>query len=159
MRNDVPKEKELVAQIGTKNIPCHIAIIMDGNGRWAKMRNLPRTEGHKRGKDSNRKTRLPFSPDHSLFAYLQFEDEFLKKEIGVKVRLETNLLPERFMDEYGQDREPGVAVLNGKIAFRFLDFHFQYMVRNITDKVYRSMGDYDMPGRTFWWGIYWEFFD
>ena len=27
----------------------HIAIIMDGNGRWAKHRNLPRTMGHKRG--------------------------------------------------------------------------------------------------------------
>ena len=30
-------------------IPRHIAIIMDGNGRWAKKRNLPRTEGHRRG--------------------------------------------------------------------------------------------------------------
>ena len=27
----------------------HVAIIMDGNGRWAKARNLPRTAGHKRG--------------------------------------------------------------------------------------------------------------
>lgn len=31
------------------NIPAHIAIIMDGNGRWAKKRNLPRTAGHKVG--------------------------------------------------------------------------------------------------------------
>ncbi len=30
-------------------IPVHIAIIMDGNGRWAKKRNLPRVAGHKRG--------------------------------------------------------------------------------------------------------------
>lgn len=29
--------------------PAHVAIIMDGNGRWAKRRNLPRTAGHKRG--------------------------------------------------------------------------------------------------------------
>lgn len=29
--------------------PVHVAIIMDGNGRWAKRRNLPRTAGHKRG--------------------------------------------------------------------------------------------------------------
>ena len=28
------------------NIPKHIAIIMDGNGRWAKARNLPRSMGH-----------------------------------------------------------------------------------------------------------------
>ncbi len=33
-------------------IPHHIAIIMDGNGRWAKERGLPRTEGHRRGADS-----------------------------------------------------------------------------------------------------------
>ncbi len=30
-------------------IPRHVAIVMDGNGRWAKQRGLPRTEGHKRG--------------------------------------------------------------------------------------------------------------
>ena len=32
-----------------RNIPKHIAIIMDGNGRWAKEKNLPRNEGHRRG--------------------------------------------------------------------------------------------------------------
>jgi len=31
------------------NLPAHIAIIMDGNGRWAKRRGLPRTAGHKAG--------------------------------------------------------------------------------------------------------------
>lgn len=113
----------------------------------------------KRGEDSERRLRLPFSPGHSLFAYLQLEDELLKKEIGVKLRLETKVLSERFMDEYEQDREPGVAILNGKITVRFLDFHFYYMVRNITDQVYRSMGEYHMPGRSSWWGFYWEFFD
>ena len=30
-------------------VPVHIGIIMDGNGRWAKQRNLPRTSGHKEG--------------------------------------------------------------------------------------------------------------
>ena len=32
-----------------KNIPQHIAIIMDGNGRWAKKRGLPRIAGHRAG--------------------------------------------------------------------------------------------------------------
>lgn len=36
--------------------PQHIAIIMDGNGRWAAARNLPRTAGHKAGADALRKT-------------------------------------------------------------------------------------------------------
>ena len=35
--------------IDRNNIPQHIAIIMDGNGRWAKQRGMKRTEGHKRG--------------------------------------------------------------------------------------------------------------
>ncbi|MFZ2863300.1 MAG: undecaprenyl diphosphate synthase family protein, partial [Ignavibacteriaceae bacterium] len=34
------------------NIPVHIAIIMDGNGRWAKKRGLPRVAGHKKGVDT-----------------------------------------------------------------------------------------------------------
>lgn len=37
------------------NIPKHIAIIMDGNGRWAKKRNLPRTLGHREGAKALRK--------------------------------------------------------------------------------------------------------
>ena len=35
--------------------PCHVAIIMDGNGRWAQARNLPRTAGHQRGAESVRR--------------------------------------------------------------------------------------------------------
>ena len=39
----------LLSEIKSAQIPAHIAIIMDGNGRWAKQRNLPRTSGHKEG--------------------------------------------------------------------------------------------------------------
>ena len=35
--------------------PAHVAIIMDGNGRWAKARGLPRFEGHRRGVDAVRR--------------------------------------------------------------------------------------------------------
>lgn len=38
----------------TDNLPNHIAIIMDGNGRWAQSRHLPRTAGHKKGMDAAR---------------------------------------------------------------------------------------------------------
>jgi undecaprenyl diphosphate synthase len=37
-------------------VPRHVAIIMDGNGRWAAARGLPRTEGHRRGVEALRKT-------------------------------------------------------------------------------------------------------
>src|SRR5216117_3357841 len=35
-------------------LPAHVAIIMDGNGRWAKQRHLPRVEGHREGAESVR---------------------------------------------------------------------------------------------------------
>jgi undecaprenyl diphosphate synthase len=35
-------------------LPTHVAVIMDGNGRWAKQRNLPRIEGHRNGAESVR---------------------------------------------------------------------------------------------------------
>ncbi|MFW5883411.1 MAG: isoprenyl transferase [Verrucomicrobiota bacterium] len=37
-----------------EGVPAHVAIIMDGNGRWAQQRNLPRIEGHRRGVDNAR---------------------------------------------------------------------------------------------------------
>ena len=50
-------DKKLIEEVKAKgNIPQHIAIIMDGNGRWAKKRSLPRVAGHKRGVDSVRET-------------------------------------------------------------------------------------------------------
>jgi len=43
---------ELYPQNNDFVIPCHVAIIMDGNGRWAKARGLPRIAGHRRGADA-----------------------------------------------------------------------------------------------------------
>ena len=40
---------EQASLIDTEHLPRHIGIIMDGNGRWAKARDLPRTEGHREG--------------------------------------------------------------------------------------------------------------
>src|ERR687893_2304872 len=46
----------LVRQINFDRLPKHVAIIMDGNGRWAAQRHLPRVEGHRAGIDSVRDT-------------------------------------------------------------------------------------------------------
>lgn len=40
--------------MASEGVPKHVAIIMDGNGRWAQQRGLPRTEGHSAGADSVR---------------------------------------------------------------------------------------------------------
>ena len=42
-------EESLLSGIDAKRLPRHIAIIMDGNGRWAKQRGKPRVEGHRAG--------------------------------------------------------------------------------------------------------------
>src|SRR5260370_6786384 len=42
--------------IGEFSIPRHVAVIMDGNGRWAAARGLPRGEGHRRGVEALRRT-------------------------------------------------------------------------------------------------------
>ena len=42
-------DAELLVQVRTQPVPRHVAIIMDGNGRWARSRNLPRVAGHREG--------------------------------------------------------------------------------------------------------------
>jgi len=83
-----------------KIYPQHIAIIMDGNGRWAKKRNLPRTEGHRVGIDNIRDiiraaeelklgyiTFFAFStenwkrPKHEVSMLMVSLERFLKKEL------------------------------------------------------------------------------
>src|SRR5689334_5528466 len=50
------KEAEVYSKLDPARLPKHIAIIMDGNGRWAKRRHLPRIAGHKAGVDAVRST-------------------------------------------------------------------------------------------------------
>jgi undecaprenyl diphosphate synthase len=47
-------EDTLARQIHFDRLPAHVAVIMDGNGRWAAQRHLPRVEGHRAGIDSVR---------------------------------------------------------------------------------------------------------
>ena len=50
-------------------LPSHIAIIMDGNGRWAEQRNLPRSIGHKKGVNRAKEI-VEFSAENSSIEYL-----------------------------------------------------------------------------------------
>jgi undecaprenyl diphosphate synthase len=83
------------------SVPTHVAIIMDGNGRWAKQRHLPRVEGHRNGVESVRAivraageagvkylTLYAFSvenwnrPKDEVDTLMQYLARFLKNEIG-----------------------------------------------------------------------------
>ena len=49
------KRKPAAPQVDFTRLPCHVAIILDGNGRWAKARGLPRTAGHGAGAEAFRR--------------------------------------------------------------------------------------------------------
>jgi len=49
-------EEALRASLDPTRIPRHVAIVMDGNGRWAEVRGLSRLEGHRAGRESIRRT-------------------------------------------------------------------------------------------------------
>ena len=49
------KKRKIAEEMDMSNIPQHIGIIMDGNGRWAKKRGLPRSAGHRAGAETLKK--------------------------------------------------------------------------------------------------------
>ncbi len=120
-------------------LPTHVAIIMDGNGRWAKQRHLPRVEGHRNGVESVRSvvrtcgelgikylTLYAFSvenwnrPKDEVDTLMKYLARFLKNEIGElnrnNVRLEAigqiYRLPE-FVQEQLQKTKAALAKNNG----------------------------------------------
>ncbi|HDZ91825.1 MAG: isoprenyl transferase [Deltaproteobacteria bacterium] len=89
-----------MTRIDPKQLPAHVAIIMDGNGRWAKRKGLSRIHGHQRGADTVRKivtfsreigirflTLYAFSeenwkrPAHEVKALMKLLNRFLKAEL------------------------------------------------------------------------------
>ena len=58
-------EKGAAGFVGGSRVPRHVAIIMDGNGRWAKQRSLPRAAGHRAGAEAVRRA-LQAAADHGV---------------------------------------------------------------------------------------------
>ena len=96
---------------GPAKIPQHVAIIMDGNGRWAKQRGLPRLEGHRRGVETVRTvvdaarelgvryiTLYAFSvenwkrPAEEVSGLMGLLDYFLKRELNNLIKNRVRLL-------------------------------------------------------------------
>src|SRR5690625_4835493 len=68
-------------QYELENIPDHVAIIMDGNGRWAKKRGLPRIAGHKEGMDVVKEIVIAASNLNVEILTLRSEESRVGKEI------------------------------------------------------------------------------
>jgi len=60
-----PEGAEQLANAGARTVPRHVAIIMDGNGRWAAARGLPRVAGHRAGAEAVRRA-LQAAVDHGV---------------------------------------------------------------------------------------------
>lgn len=80
------------------NVPTHIAIIMDGNGRWAKKRGLPRLQGHYAGVNAVRKVieaSLDFNIKYlTLYAFSTENWDRPKKEVNGLMRLFPKVIEE-----------------------------------------------------------------
>ena len=85
------KDDKNEQELDMNNIPKHIGIIMDGNGRWAKARNLPRTMGHRAGVETIRviiKECERLGVEHlTLYAFSTENWKRPKKEVGALMKL------------------------------------------------------------------------
>ena len=146
-------------------LPTHVAIIMDGNGRWAKERGLPRVEGHRNGVESVRAvvraagevgikylTLYAFSvenwnrPKDEVDTLMKYLARFLKNEIGELTRNNVRLevigqiyrLPE-FVQEQLKKTQAALAKHNGLTLILALSYGGRQEivegVRAIADKV------------------------
>lgn len=88
-----------IADIKSKKIPAHVAIIMDGNGRWAKHRNLPRIAGHHEGMKTVRKiTRIASDLGIQVLTLYAFSTENWKRP---KIEIDFLMkLPGEFLSTY-----------------------------------------------------------
>lgn len=124
--------EKMYYDIDLEKVPKHIAIIMDGNGRWAKSRMMPRTYGHKAGVETIRKvveeaqrlgikylTLYAFStenwkrPKDEVSALMKLLVTYLRKELaeldknGVKINTIGNIskLPQVCVEELEKSKE------------------------------------------------------
>ncbi|MEM7137095.1 MAG: polyprenyl diphosphate synthase [Myxococcota bacterium] len=77
--------------VDVSRLPQHVAIIMDGNGRWAQMRGMPRTVGHERGAEAVRRTlraaRRLGVPSLTLYAFSEQNWDRPRDEVDALVDL------------------------------------------------------------------------
>src|SRR6516162_1560017 len=87
------KEAEVYSKLKPELLPRHIAIIMDGNGRWARRRHLPRIAGHRAGVAAVRSTVETAARIHiSALTLYAFSEENWKKRPASEVGFLMSLL-------------------------------------------------------------------
>ena len=76
-----------MAHINSKQLPEHVAIIMDGNGRWAKKKGLNRVRGHQKGADTVREI-VTFSREIGIrwLTLYAFSERSEERRVGKECR-------------------------------------------------------------------------
>ncbi|MBI4971642.1 MAG: isoprenyl transferase [Candidatus Omnitrophica bacterium] len=96
-----PVKKNPAENLST-NLPQHVAIIMDGNGRWAKSQHLPRIEGHRAGVESIRDTLRACNelgiPYLTLYAFSNENWQRPKDEVSFLMRLLSEYLDQELKE-------------------------------------------------------------
>ena len=164
-----PPRSDPASAAAGSGIPAHVAIIMDGNGRWAKARGLPRAAGHERGVEALRQTveaagelgithltvfsfstenwRRPAAEVNALFgllkAYIRRDLRRLKSE-GVRVRIlgQRTGVPEDVVDLLVQAEQETA----GNADF-FLNIAFNYGGREEILRAAKSLAADAQAGR------------
>jgi len=94
-----------------KENPKHVAIIMDGNGRWAKKRMMPRTYGHKQGSENLRKLSFYiFDQGIQVLSVFCFSTENFKRPDD-EVNYLMNLFVEKFHNEFAEYKKKNIKVV------------------------------------------------
>ncbi len=107
------EEEALLQKIGINKIPVHIAVIMDGNGRWAKQKGLGRIDGHKEGAKSARKiTEYALRIGVKYLTLFAFSSENWKRPVK-EINALMNMLYENLIEQ--ED-----LLVQNKIRFRIV---------------------------------------
>lgn len=136
------REAKLLSRLDPARLPEHLAVIMDGNGRWAARRGLPRVEGHRRGAQSVREiiencarlgikvlTIYAFSsenwkrPKSEIDTLMRMGSEFLRNEVDKLVNNNIKFYPigrwEELSETVVNDLKEGIAKTSSGTGMTF----------------------------------------
>lgn len=115
------------------NIPKHVAIIMDGNGRWATKRNLSRSMGHLEGSKTLKKiVEYAFSNGIEILSVFAFSTENFKRS-KEEVNYLMNLFVKMFKDYFDELNEKGIKIVFSKKESGLPD-KLENIIKDVTEK-------------------------
>ena len=102
-------------------IPHHVAIIMDGNGRWAEKRGLKRTKGHQKGAETLKKiSEYIFDKKVKILSVFAFSTENWKRD-KEEVNYLMDLFLKSFKDNFDSLKKKGVKIIFSGVKYKLSD--------------------------------------